>query len=882
MSSKAIVLTEMKAASINQHLASISELFMAAGRKCPLNTDFGAIYSDSKRLQSALCEYTILIIGLCKEVVRFLKKSAIEQSALVMVKLHTVSVFAEYQKKLEDQMQMIRDEVLCASSVLQRDTAVQISAGSKLLGRLSDELAQHLEYQREIVRRKARLRFLDSCSRYDYQIPLKQARRRGSVRWFLSNEAYISWKQQTKTTLWCSGILGSGKSVLTANVIHDLLLSQGHASVAYFFCRHEDRESLQSETVIRSISRQIFQTISMDFEKLKLWHDMPEEDQLLVYMRTIPRSSTHYYIVIDGLDECEESDVQSLLSFLSHLMDSLPNAHIYCASRPELLFWASRKFQSNHLLNMTENNTEINDYITNTLIECLESGRLSLGNEAIIVNITESLLSKAEGMFLWVALQIDSICAQNSDESIIRTLEDLPRGLPATFARILRKAELTEYGDPILANKIFMIIDEAQRPLTSEELREAISVEPGDLVWKPETVINDVDKALKSCSSLVVVDEDERTVHFAHSSVRQYLHQEVVMIDLPGQDFTPRDLQVFMGNIILTYLNYHGKFETQIAKASSSKEEIQTDSPKSLVDHLVPDSKLASNVGRALLYLRSKGEVQRDFRQQLVDVPHKLSTTYMDNTDDTNDRGHAFLAYAKKFWFFHSRALELATAKVNEFGEMFDSLVGGDVKVVTLPWAPENYMDMGPKFLDSVSSTRHWFLIHKILQGKAENRLAIDSKRFHRWLGSLPEHDPPFDVEHIYSDALHIACSMNDASLVDELFIKGANVNVQNNQKTALEIAAFDGDNSTAERLLSCGANPNLKGPLYDGALNAAVAGGHETTVRLLLDFGCDVDQHPEALDAAKLSDHKAIQDLLHDKAGACEIRLKAQRGILQ
>ena len=55
--------------------------------------------------------------------------------------------------------------------------------------------------------------------------------------------------------------------------------------------------------------------------------------------------------------------------------------------------------------------------------------------------------------FLWVAFQLDSICSQETDESIINTLQSLPKDFPETFDRILRTLEQSKAADPRLRKK---------------------------------------------------------------------------------------------------------------------------------------------------------------------------------------------------------------------------------------------------------------------------------------------------------------------------------------------------------------------------------------------------------------------------------------------
>lgn len=63
--------------------------------------------------------------------------------------------------------------------------------------------------------------------------------------------------------LWCTGIPGFGKTVLSANVVVDLK-TKTPAVVTCFFYRHDEPKSLETRTIIGSIARQIFDHISLD------------------------------------------------------------------------------------------------------------------------------------------------------------------------------------------------------------------------------------------------------------------------------------------------------------------------------------------------------------------------------------------------------------------------------------------------------------------------------------------------------------------------------------------------------------------------------------------------------------------------------------------
>lgn len=378
-----IQLTSAKAASTSSYLAEISKLFVASTRRLPRMSDLGALYPNSKRLQYAICEYTILVVGLCKEIVQFVKKNPFRQAASITFKQYNNSVFTEYQTDLEEQMQTIQDEASCSNN--------------EIVSKIHDAQTQSIERRKKHSERKARERFLHLCSSYDYCIDLQQAKDKGTVTWVFEHEAYISWKT-SGGLLWCSGILASGKTVLTASMIHELMGSIVDATVAYFFCRYDKAESLHAEAAIRSIARQILQTIPMDFEKASIDRNYSEVDQIVVLLQNLPKAPRKYYILVDGLDDCDEAEIQALLRFLTLLVKSNKSFNIFCSSRPEITLRVPKVLRINYLIKMSDSNTAIEDYISDTLQECVDSGRLLFHQPTLIAEIVETLLTKAGGM----------------------------------------------------------------------------------------------------------------------------------------------------------------------------------------------------------------------------------------------------------------------------------------------------------------------------------------------------------------------------------------------------------------------------------------------------------------------------------------------------
>ncbi|KAM3472159.1 hypothetical protein MY5147_005452 [Beauveria neobassiana] len=172
------------------------------------------------------------------------------------------------------------------------------------------------EMHEQQLRRKAkeeRQRLLESLSSHEYRTPFWEAckkRQRDTAEWIFAVPEFKRWYDGSgPSLLWCSGKIGSGKTVLCANVVNHVFLHKGrHDTATFFFVDRDNAESLQAETLIRSIIRQSIDSTEVPqylesrltnldhavFVQLDAWIDL---------LRYVVQQSTAFYILIDGLDE---------------------------------------------------------------------------------------------------------------------------------------------------------------------------------------------------------------------------------------------------------------------------------------------------------------------------------------------------------------------------------------------------------------------------------------------------------------------------------------------------------------------------------------------------------------------------------------------------
>jgi hypothetical protein len=109
---------------------------------------------------------------------------------------------------------------------------------------------------------------------------------------------------------------------------------------------------------------------------------------------------TSIYIILDGLDECEATEVHSLLEILSDLSSCLPALGIFISSRTSLASDIEKRFPDMEHISMkqAEESGDIRVYVEGTLGNRIAHRELIVGDEGLIEEIQTRLTQHARGM----------------------------------------------------------------------------------------------------------------------------------------------------------------------------------------------------------------------------------------------------------------------------------------------------------------------------------------------------------------------------------------------------------------------------------------------------------------------------------------------------
>lgn len=384
----------------------------------------------------------------------------------------------------------------------------------------------------------------------------KSKREPGTCEWLIKSDDFQTWCTTGGTLMWLHAFPGAGKTFLSTAVIEHLqcLPLSAEYTLMYYYFDFRDSTRQTSMGLLRSLLRQICSRAKTTPERLReLYQEChgssPNEEQLLDALSDLLHHAFRAFIVIDALDESPEADdgerskVLDALDVLKALQ--LQNLSIFVASRPEVDIKEKMKDICDFDIDVQSAST--NEDIRLHIRTCLSNKADKLyrwSNTPLKVEIEEKLMQKAGGMFRWAACQLAELRKCLKPARIRAELENLPKTLDETYARILDSVP-EMYHAELRTALIYLAF--SIRPLTIQEVAEATAINVHDQSFSTEDRFGDAYDLLEVCSSLVsttelVMDSNSvfrkegywhsnnlynkphiRILQFAHFSVKEYL-----------------------------------------------------------------------------------------------------------------------------------------------------------------------------------------------------------------------------------------------------------------------------------------------------------------------------------------------------------------------
>ncbi|KAF3184865.1 hypothetical protein TWF225_005776 [Orbilia oligospora] len=682
-------------------------------------------------------------------------------------------------------------------------------------------------------------------------------RQPGTGKWFLASDEYKAWLEY-KHVLFCPGIPGAGKTILTSIVVNDLITRfNGDLTVgiAYIYCNFKRGYEQQLDDLLASLLKQLAaqcqHSLPSSIKELhtKLRRTRPSHEDIVKILRSIIK--TYYsrvFIVIDALDEYPISNGRmKFLSELFRLYDKY-GANIFATSR--LIPQITETFKSSTTLEIRAHDEDVRNYlneqISQTGDDLLENYREHI--KTGIANAARGMFLLATYHFQWVK---DSPTAKRLKE-VLKTLPTGEEGYDHTYENTMERIKIYNSGSRNLVHQVLLWITCAKRLLTPLELQHAIAIEVGENKLDEDN-LPDVKKMVSLCTGLVMVDEKSNVIRLTHYTTQEYFQRT-------WKKWFPK-AQIDIAKRCVTYLSY------DIFKKVPS---LTDDSIQTMLKSNALYIYAAQNWGH---HVRGSTIETAPLVLGLLGDKIGLSACSRVMSLDRDFfslscRGMIGVHFAAYFGLWESMTVMVAEgadieAKDEEGGTpLLWAALNGHKAVVRL--LVDNGADLEAK--DGINERTP--LCWAALNGHdAVVKLLIDEGAD---LGAK---------DHFCNDTpLHLAASGGHEAVVRLLVDNGADLEIKNGSgETPLHLAASGGHEAVVRPLVENGAGLEVKGS-GETPLHLAASGGHEAVVRLLVDKGADLKATDHIYESTPLHQaasrgHEAVVKLLVDRGASLEVK---------
>lgn len=141
--------------------------------------------------------------------------------------------------------------------------------------------------------------------------------------WFVQDARFQEWMNSERSTLFCPGIPGAGKTMMAALVIDRLLRSKHEAErpVVFVYCDYKRQSEQSTKHLLSSLLRQVVDTQEEVPSTVQDFHTAhvrrrttPSTQEVLQVLRDVMEGLHGLTVVVDALDECQAETCRDLLS----------------------------------------------------------------------------------------------------------------------------------------------------------------------------------------------------------------------------------------------------------------------------------------------------------------------------------------------------------------------------------------------------------------------------------------------------------------------------------------------------------------------------------------------------------------------------------------
>lgn len=197
-------------------------------------------------------------------------------------------------------------------------------------------------------------------------------RQPGTGQWLLDSPEFQAWLETNNQTLFCPGIPGAGKTILTSIVIDSLTTrfqSDKGIGIAYIYCNFRRQDEQKIDDLLASLLKQLAEcqpslpaSVKDLYDRHRTRRTRPSIDEISRSIQSVVIAYTRVFIIIDALDECQVSN-KCRTTFLSEVfnLQAKYRANLFATSRhiPEI----TERFNESLRLEIRASNQDVQRYL---------------------------------------------------------------------------------------------------------------------------------------------------------------------------------------------------------------------------------------------------------------------------------------------------------------------------------------------------------------------------------------------------------------------------------------------------------------------------------------------------------------------------------------
>jgi ankyrin repeat protein len=367
--------------------------------------------------------------------------------------------------------------------------------------------------------------------------------------WLLDSAEFQAWLKTDKQTLFCPGIPGAGKTILTSIVVDELTAqfsSDPTIGIAYIYCNFRRQEEQKIDDLLASLLKQLAEsqpslpvTLKELYDRHKTKRTRPFFDEVSRSLQVVTMLYSRVFIIVDALDECQISDGcrQRFLTGLFNLQEKC-GVNLFATSRP--LSSIEKEFEGNLKLEIRASEGDVRRYLEGRMLQLpgFVAWSLELKEETKtdIINAVDGMYVVCFGhqlnhanlaRFLLAQLYLESLTGKRSPKAVRAALKNLVTGSGAydrAYEDAMERINGQVKDQEELAKQVLSWITCAKRPLTTSELQHALGVEVGESELDEEN-LSQIEDIVSVCAGLVTVDAESGIIRLVHYTTQEYFER---------------------------------------------------------------------------------------------------------------------------------------------------------------------------------------------------------------------------------------------------------------------------------------------------------------------------------------------------------------------